>query len=141
MPFETSTISQAKSHEPRSRALGKAMRELKKMVPGESKLAIIGQELPKAEEPQTEALSNDELAEKGAIANLLLELVEPPMLSKKIPNLVADRLSFTAKVKAMTLLDLKRFIPDRLDARTIDVAKVSEEFKGQLQRKYKDLSP
>ena len=124
MPFETSTISQAKSHEPRSRALGKAMRELKKMVPGESKLAIIGQELPKAEEPQTEALSNDELAEKGAIANL-----------------VADRLSFTAKVKAMTLLDLKRFIPDRLDARTIDVAKVSEEFKGQLQRKYKDLSP
>src|SRR3990167_2883247 len=127
MPFETKTISQAKDHEPVSRGLGKAMREVKQMVPGESRLDVIGEELS-PEEAVIESLSPQEDEEKTALAKIILKFVEPLVLSRRRPNPVADELSFNEKVAAMTLVELRRFFPKGFDPKTIDLREGNEEF-------------
>jgi len=142
MPYEAKTISKPQNQEPASRGLGQAMREVKQMVPGESKLASVGgeKEILKQEE-QLEVLSESETKDKAAIVALLLALVEPPLLSKKHPSPIADKVSFMEKVKGMTLPELRRFVPAGIEPQTIDASKASEDFKLEMQKKYKNLSP
>lgn len=140
MPFETKIISDRKEHEPINRSLGKAMRELKQMVPGQATLATV-EPVAEQDEPAIVLVTAEELKEKAAIINLLLTLIDPPVLSRKRPNPVTDKLSFAAKVKGMSLNELRRFMSEGINPLAIDPDKASEEFKEELTRKYKDLSP
>ena len=141
MPYKINTISKPKDHEPLGRSLGEALREVKNMTPGSELLSVVGGKMQTPTPMTVDALSVDEAEEKAAIAKLILAVVEPPLLSRHNPNPLANKISFTDKVKAMSLPELRRFVPSGIDARTIDPNLASEDFKIEMTRKYKDFSP
>ena len=140
MPFAVETISKPGATESVNKSIGQAMRQVKTLTPGQSVIATIGEE-PVQVVSQSVSLTEDELKEKAIIVHLLLTLIEPPLLSRKSPNGRADKISFTQKVKGMTLPELRRFIPSGIPPETIDPKTASLDFIDTLERKYKDLSP
>lgn len=143
MPFKAETISKGDQHQPINRGLGQAMRQVKQMVPGQSVIASTdGSADPVETIMPVEVLTEEQIKQKAAIVSLLLKAVDPPMLSRRHPNPIADKISFMEKVKGMSLVELMRFVPAGMNVMELDLReKITEDVRLEMTKKYKDLSP
>lgn len=123
---------------------------LKGMKPGEKREGHLGGISLKKPDfvPEVDSLDSDGLARKGAIKNLLIRVIQPNSLgSKSTPEM--DRRAFVNKVNKLTLKELRRFLPERVDSLATEqleqiasgASDIFEEEKAETQQRYMDISP
>jgi len=120
------------------------------MQRGEKRSGSLGDDTAKLPDrtPEMENLDVDGKARKGAIKSLLINTIQPTSLGfKSTPDM--DRRAFVNKANRMTLAELRRFMPERVDSLTTEQLKdiasgesdIFEEEKAEIQTIYMDLSP
>ena len=98
--------------------------------------------------PVAENLSENEKVRKGVCRDLLIKLIIPNALStKSTPE--QDRRSLSGKLNKLNLVELERFLPDRLRQASVDELQtilngdgsLTEEEKNHMQDSYRNISP
>ncbi len=141
MPYKTKVVGVNKeTAESPIQGMRKVFTELDEVKSGEMVMGSIG--LIKKEEPKSEEILTPDDEEKKKVLNgFLAKTIIPIVNSPKKPSPEVDKQILQNKLDRMTLEELLRFIPKKLNFMKVEPETLSAEFKIEINKRYKNLSP